>query len=194
MLILDLLRTKESLEGQGCKEGTHTDRETVQIKIWIRNESGLFLESQNFHPFCSNFDSYPFSLWIATVWFGFEVTKTVFYSFLRGDPVTYNRWRHTREFSGKRKLAEEEPHWSSRSDVTRTHPGQLCHYGGGGCHCGQLGDSLEDTGRQAKLPLDIFAHFGGGIDSERAGARPGDVLQQQQKCPECVSRAVVSCC
>lgn len=67
-------------------------------------------------------------------------------------------------------------------------------HGGAGCHCRQLGDSLEDSGRPAKLPLDIFTHFGGGLDPEGARARPADIFQQQQKRPECVSRAGVLFC
>lgn len=65
--------------------------------------------------------------------------------------------------------------------------GQCCQHGGGRCHCGQLGDAVEDTGRQTKPPLDLFTHLSRGLGSEGAGAHPADLFQQQQKRPECVS-------
>lgn len=62
-----------------------------------------------------------------------------------------------------------------------------CQHGGGGCHCGQVGHVLEDTGRPAKLPLDVFIHLARGIGLEGVGARPEDIFQPQQERPECVS-------
>lgn len=69
---------------------------------------------------------------------------------------------------------------------------QCCQHGGGGCHCQQLGDVLEDTCRPSKLPLDIFAHCIGGFSRERAGVCPADILQPQQKRLERVSNAMLA--
>lgn len=43
---------------------------------------------------------------------------------------------------------------------------------------GTVGDTLEETGRPAKIPLDICSHFCRGVDFKRVTARPGDVFQQ----------------
>ena len=51
---------------------------------------------------------------------------------------------------------------------------------------------MEEPCCPTKNSLDVYSHFGGGVNSERAGARPADLFQQQQKRRECVSRVRVS--
>lgn len=46
---------------------------------------------------------------------------------------------------------------------------------------------MEDPGRPTEVLLDVFIHFTRGVGSETAGARPADLFQQQQECPERVS-------
>ena len=46
---------------------------------------------------------------------------------------------------------------------------------------------MEEAGSQALLPRDLRAAHGGGLRAEGAGARPGDLLQQQQEPAQRVS-------
>lgn len=75
-----------------------------------------------------------------------------------------------------------------RCDVTAAPPHS--QHGSWGCHCGQVGVTLGDTGGATKCALVLHVRFVAGLRSQGVAGRPRHVLQRHQDLPEHVSEHV----